>query len=277
MIPLDFAYYRPDSIAEAVELWSQLAAAGKQPLYYSGGSELVTLARINQLVTQAVIDLKGIPECRRLEQQADQLLIGSAVNITQLVESNCFPLLSASAGRIADHTSRGSITLGGNLCGSFYYREAALALLVAESQVVIAGQQGLRTEPLLQVFDQRMQLLPGEFLVQVQTDRRMTELPYRAAKKTRQDYVGYPLVSVAMLRDGGRLRLAVSGLLAYPFRSAAVEQALNAIDLSSEQRIEQATAALPGPILGDAESSAGYRQFVWRGLLSEALTWLGEE
>lgn len=63
MIPDDFEYYRPTSIREAVQLDQTLRKQGKIPAYYSGGTEIITLTRINMFVTDAVIDIKGIPEC----------------------------------------------------------------------------------------------------------------------------------------------------------------------------------------------------------------------
>ncbi|UUZ84865.1 FAD binding domain-containing protein [Paenibacillus sp. P26] len=93
MISFDFDYYRPASAAEAVRLFQQADAEGKQPLYYAGGTEIITMARLNQLWTGAVIDIKGIPECRSMEVQKDRLVIGSAVTLTALSEARLFPLL----------------------------------------------------------------------------------------------------------------------------------------------------------------------------------------
>lgn len=276
MIPFSFAYYRPDTIDEALQAYQQLTAAGKRPLYYSGGTEIITLGRVNKLYTGAVIDLKGVPECRVLECNNGQLVVGAAVPVTEAVEANSFPLLTVGAGRIADHTSRCTITIGGNICGSFVYREAVLPFLVAESQVVIAGPQGVRTEPIMEAFRKKLHLHAGEFLVQVLTDLRMTELPYWAIKKTRQSFINYPLVSLASLRRGAQIRVAISGLLDYPFRSPAVEQELNACELSVEQRIDQAVSRLPDKIVTDVEGTSAYREFVFRGLLRQVLDELEE-
>ena len=64
MVPFDFAYYRPQSIAEATALFAALERDGKRPLYYGGGTEIITLSRLNLVRTAAVIDIKSIPECR---------------------------------------------------------------------------------------------------------------------------------------------------------------------------------------------------------------------
>lgn len=67
MVPFDFAYYRPQSIAEATALFAALERDGKRPLYYGGGTEIITLSRLNLVRTAAVIDIKSIPECRSLD------------------------------------------------------------------------------------------------------------------------------------------------------------------------------------------------------------------
>jgi CO/xanthine dehydrogenase FAD-binding subunit len=67
MISFDFEYYRPTTIEEAVHVFQQADSNGKEPLYYSGGTEIISMARLNQLRTGAVIDIKGIPECNVLQ------------------------------------------------------------------------------------------------------------------------------------------------------------------------------------------------------------------
>jgi CO/xanthine dehydrogenase FAD-binding subunit len=129
VISYDFDYYKPVSIDEALQLYRSLQGEGKQPVYYSGGTEIITLGRVNRIVTGAVIDLKGIPECLALQMENDQLVIGAAVTLTTVQESNLFPLLSKVISEIAEHTARNKITLGGYICGNIYYREAVLPLL----------------------------------------------------------------------------------------------------------------------------------------------------
>jgi xanthine dehydrogenase molybdenum-binding subunit len=62
MIEFDFEYYRPSTIEEAVGLYHTLHTSGKMPIYYSGGTEIITLARSGQIMMGAVIDIKGISE-----------------------------------------------------------------------------------------------------------------------------------------------------------------------------------------------------------------------
>ncbi|OPA77783.1 xanthine dehydrogenase [Paenibacillus selenitireducens] len=274
MIPFDFEYYKPSSILEAVELFRHLLAQGKNPVYFSGGTEIITWARMNAIHPGAVIDLKSIPECNVMTFQENNLVIGSCVTLSVLSAVNPFPLLSETVIDAADQTARNKITIGGNICGKIYYREAVLPLLLTNSRIVIAGRRGMKEVSIHKVFFQQMRLESGEFLVQIITDRGYLSLPFVHFKKRQIGNVGYPLVTLAALKKDHQIRTAYSGVCAFPFRSIEIEQVLNDPALSREEKIEQAIVKLPAPVLTNAEGSADYRKFVLKQTMSEALSML---
>lgn len=267
MIPFEFEYYRPDSLNEAVGLCQRLNNAGKKPLYFAGGTEIISMARVSTIYTGAVIDIKHIPELKVMEWQSNRLVIGAAVTLTQITEAKMFPLLDKSAGRIADHTIQGKITLGGNLAGTIIYREAVLPLLLVDAEALIAGPEGLRQVPLQQVFQERLRLDQAELLVQIIVDGEYMGLPYTHVKKTKQDKINYPLVTAAALKKDGRLRVALSGICSFPFRSMKIEDELNYTDLPIARRIDRALQQLPGPLVDDMLGSSQYRAFVLKNTL----------
>ncbi|MBN2050981.1 MAG: hypothetical protein JW760_11085, partial [Spirochaetales bacterium] len=73
----------------------------------------------------------------------------------------------------------------------------------------------------------------------------------------------------------GALRLAFSGLCAYPFRSAAVEEALAASG-PKEQRVRHALTLLPGPVREDFRAGREYRLHLTVLALGEILENLEE-
>ncbi|AMX84621.1 xanthine dehydrogenase [Geobacillus subterraneus] len=276
MVPFDFAYYRPESIAEAVALFTEMEQKGRRPLYYGGGTEIITLSRLGFVSTAAVIDIKAIPECRVLDADSDPLVLGAALSLTELEEANPFPLLTKTAKEVADRTARNQITLGGNLCGQIFYRETALALLVAEADIIIAGPDGVRQSRINDLFHQQLQLGRGEFVVQVKVRRSDAELPHFHHKRRKQGEIGYPLVTIAALKKDEAIHTAFSGVCPFPFRSADVEAHLNDRSRPAAERIRAAVSAFPRPILHDIEGSADYRLFVAAQLLEDALRELGE-
>ena len=271
MLPFDFDYFKPTTLKEAVHLYQYLDQGGKQPQFFSGGTELITLGRIDLSYTEAVIDIKDIPECKVMQIGGDHLLLGSTLTLTQIEDANLFPLLTKTSSEVADHTARGKISLGGNICAQIFYREAVLPFLLADSQVLIVGPEGKKMVPINEIFQEQLQLKKGEFLVQLATETRFISAPFVSIKRRQQWDTGYPLITIAALKLGREMRVAISGLCPFPFRSKELESALNNRDLPVVSRIEESLAKLPKPILDDVEGSAPYRLFVLRNLLSDVL------
>jgi CO/xanthine dehydrogenase FAD-binding subunit len=271
VIPFAFDYDRPATLREAVALFQRRQAEGKRPRYYNGGTEILTLARLGLLQTGAVIDLKGIPECLALERSPGHLVIGAAVPLTAIVDSNLFPLLGETCRQIADRTARNKITLGGNICGEIIYKEAVLPLLLTDCDLVLTGPAGVRSASVHQAFQEHIRLRPGEFVVQAQIRPEMVLQPFVTVKKRRSGNIGYPVLTLAALRHGGRVRLALSGVCGFPFRATAMEGVLNDGAAPLAERVERAVKLLPGPVQDDPEAQADYRLHVLQRTLADAL------
>lgn len=271
MLAFDFDYFKPLTIQEAVVLFQTLDRQGKQPMYFSGGTELITLGRLNLAYTEAVIDIKEIPALHDARWSHDQLVLGSALSLTKIAEMNFFPLLTQVAVGVADHTARGKITLGGNVCAQIFYREATLPFLLGNSDVMIAGPEGLKRLSFDELFFEQFRLGKGELLVQLIADRKLIEAPFFAIKRRQQWETGYPLLSMAAVKIDGMIRVAISGLCPYPFRADKAEVFLNNSLLPVAERIILALGVLPAPILNDVEGSADYRLFVLRNLFEDVL------
>ncbi|MFC0560256.1 FAD binding domain-containing protein [Halalkalibacter alkalisediminis] len=271
MISFDFEYYKPATILEAIELYQALYEQGKEPIYFSGGTEVLTLGRVNKIMTSAVIDIKGIPECRVLKKDEQKVTLGAAQSLTKIREMQLFPFLGKVIVEIADHTARNKITLGGNLCGNIIYRETVLPLLLTNSQVVIASMDGIKQVPIHEVFQQKLNLEKGSFLVQVIVEQSEIDCPFLSIKKRRQWDVGYPLVTTAALKKDDYIKVAFSGLCEFPFRDPKIEEGLNDQQLSKKERVDKAIKRIPAPILDDVNGSADYRLFVLENTLLDVL------
>ena len=275
MISYDFEYYKPSSIDEATSLFQSLDQQGKEPIYFSGGTEIITLGRVNKIKTGAIIDIKEIPECLVLKKEANKLIFGAAQTLNRVREAQYFRFLSKAIAEIADHTARNKITLGGNMCANIIYRETILPLLLTDSKVSIAGPRGLKQLPLNEVFDQTLKLQRGELLIQIMTEEKESELPFLCIKKRRQWDVGYPLMTIAALQKNRQIRFAFSGLCPYPFRNQKMEECLNNHALSKGARIEEAMQHIPAPVLKDVHGSEDYRKFVLKNTLLDVLDTIG--
>lgn len=260
MIPCDFDYYLPDTLKEATDIYGSLQREGKQPLYYGGGTEIISMARVSNLKPDAVIDIKNIPECSGMGTDGGRLFFGAAVTLSDIFESDLFPLLKLAAGRIADHTIQVKITLGGNLAGTIIYRETMLPFLLADAAVYISGPMGDREASLTDMFYRGKRLAPGELIVRVYIDSKYTSVPHAHVKKSKIEKIGYPLVSVSAMYIDGIMRTAVSGLVHYPLR-------LGDLNLKNKRSAASLAKGLlkeaPSPIIEDVSGSAAYRRFIF--------------
>ena len=270
MIPFDFDYYKPETTEEAVTLFKKLNSELKKPIYYGGGTEFISMARMNNRYTEAVIDIKGIPECNVYEIKDDNLIIGSAVTLTQIAELNLFPLLSLTVKRIADHTIQGKITLGGNLAGTIIYKEASLPLMLSDSKVIICGTNGKRNVLLNDLFYQKIKLNDGDLITQIIIDKKFLSLPYSHVKRTKNEKIDYPLLTITAIKEKN-INIAFSGLCEYPFRSNLIENILNDNSISFDEKMKKIIKNLPDKILDDLGGSSEYRKFVLDTMISEIL------
>ena len=270
MIPYDLVYLRPTRAGQAVQLFEQTRADGLEPAYYAGGTEILSFIRRNKIHPHVLIDIKGIPECRAVGRQGDQINFGAALTLNELIDADLFALLSAACRRIADHTVRNRLTLGGNICGRLPYREAVLPLLVGEAEAEIAGPTGSRWESLGMLFDKRLRLQPGELLLGVRVGRDASCRPAFHGRRQRGTRVDYPLVTCCLLEVDKEIRLAVGGACGYPVRDPEAEKSLNDPALGPQRRVEQVVARYAPQGRSDFRASAEYRSFLFGRILAEA-------
>ena len=305
MMPADIAYLRPETAEEAVDAWSRFDGAR----YLAGGTEITTAARRTaSLDLRAVIDIKRIPEASVHEICGDCFRLGAALNLSDIIDGEAFPLLNAVLRGIADHTVRNRLTLGGNIAGLLPYREAVLPLLLTDASVLtLAPGKGeappVRSERRLRdVFDKRLLLAPGELVLSFCIPLDAPEWPWSHRRKTRTSAVDYPLVTTAAVRDADhRIRFALAGVHPFPFRSDAVDAALTeGVDLDRDPcgfvpqvkqcpdspeapdfakappgrqgrgGLEDIMAAL-GPLRDDSRASADYRAHLLRHMIRAVL------
>lgn len=267
MIGFNFEYYKPENVEEALELFKVLDSMGKKPIYYGGGTEFISMARMNNVYSKGVIDIKGIDECNTIILNESELIIGGGVTLTQIAESNYYPLLSLVVKRIADHTIQGKITLGGNLAGTIIYKESSLPLMLSNAEITIAGIDGMRNIKMKDLFNKKIKLFNGELIVKATIKKEYLSLPNIHVKRTKNEKIDYPLITIAAHKYKDDLNIAFSGLCEYPFRSIEMEDSLNNSSYSIDERISKAIEKIPDNILSDLSGSSDYREFILKKML----------
>lgn len=260
-------YLKPTSIEEALEGFQQESASGKQPLWYSGGTEVITFLRKGTLSSDALIDLKGIPQYRILESTAEGWLIGAGVPLNTLLDTSLPEPLTACIAPIADRTVRNRLSLGGNLCGRLPYKEALLPLLALDASVDIASSQGIERIPLREQFKRNLGLSPNQFLLRIWIPKPLTETAWGSSRKVRLGSVDYPVVHVLITGKQDHRNLFVSGLCPYP---VSLYNLTDVQLLSSPSQLP-----LPSPPQEDRLASKAYRLQLFKLAIREALEQIG--
>jgi CO/xanthine dehydrogenase FAD-binding subunit len=275
MIPHNFAYMQPTSLEAAFGAYRAAAEAGKSPVYYAGGTEVISYARQGNIAPGAVIDLKRVPECLVRDTTEDGMLaFGACLTLNQVVAGARFPLLSQAA-HIIDHTIRNRLTLGGNITGRLPYRETVLPFLVAEGVAVLYGPEGERSVPLMEIFRARLRLKTGEILVQLRVPQDVAKAPWHYERRVKHNQLDYPIVTGCFLRAEEEIRMALTGVVGFPLRSTEAEAVLNDASIPVEQRPAQALAALSFDVIEDQRAAADYRRALTEMVIGEALAALG--
>jgi CO/xanthine dehydrogenase FAD-binding subunit len=270
MNAIDFSYYRPGSLAEAVEAYAQAERDGRAPAYLAGGTEITTFCRMGKMKPGALVDIKRIPECCARGVEGNDLIFGAALTLNEVIEDDSFPLLR-QASVLVDHTVRNRLTLGGNIAGMLPYRETVLPFLLADAAARLVSPAGERKVPLTEVFSERLLLKPGELLAQIRVPKALTSGPWFYRRRVKKGRLDYPLVTVCCLQVHDALRMAVAGAFAFPLRCGEAEKRLNDDSIPLTKRPAAVVEAIPLPLVEDMRASAAYRRMLFEKCVSEAL------
>lgn len=200
-----------------------------------------------------------------------------AVEVEYDTKEHTYTLTKAAtvidAGKVLNPKTARGLIIGGMSMGPLAYLQPWLmrCQMLSDSYVVIASDKIIKSVPIHEVFNERLQLSKGEFIVQFLIGKEYTTLPYVHVKKTKIEKIDYPLISLSAIRKDGQIRLALSGVCAFPFRSLPIEQCLNNKNMTFEERASCILDNLPAPVLSDLSGSDSYRKFVLRNTLINTL------
>lgn len=271
MISYDFEYFRPKTYQEAIEIFKTKLNNGENPVYYSGGTETVTYARNKVINTGAVIDIKSIEEANVFSEEGDKIIYGAALDLNNIIEKTKYNLMSQVCRKIADHTVRNRLTLGGNICGRLFYKESVLPIMLADGTLVIAGEDGIRRQGIMEGFNKRILLKPGEILLQVEINKKNIDYPSINIRKEKKGEIDYPLFHIAALKSEDKVRYAISGLCPFPFRSVEIENILNDKNIEDKLKVQEVMKIIPTNIIDDIYGSREFRKYLFENDLLDII------
>ncbi|MFO1153817.1 MAG: FAD binding domain-containing protein [Rhodospirillales bacterium] len=138
-------YYRPGSLAEAVEL---LAA---DPWTVVAGCTVYYLNPGNRPETDWILDISGLTEIGGIAVDTGGVRIGAAVTWSSIAKALLPPACRAlqdAANSVGSVQIRNTGTLGGNLAGAASTADGVPPLLVLDAMIELRAATGTRTVPI---------------------------------------------------------------------------------------------------------------------------------
>jgi carbon-monoxide dehydrogenase medium subunit len=276
-----FALHRPRSLDEVEDLLEQ---HGDDAVVYCGGTELLLVMKLGLAAYPNLVDLKGIPELRVLEERDGRLCVGAAVTHRELESSplvhGLFPALAEMERRVANVRVRSVGTLGGNLCFSDPHSDPATFLLASGAELVCRRGPAERTIPIGEFVrgPYETALGPHELLTEI----RIPVLPAGTAAFAHEKFATHerPALTVSCFmraedRHIAEARIAVGSVSATPGRVSEAENLLLGLDVGSgvdQLRLAGEIAADAVAPLADLNGSVEYKRNLVRVFVSRCCT-----
>ena len=246
-----FNYHRPESLAEAAELFGST----EDPVYVAGGHTMIPTLKQRLASPSDVIDLAGVSELViGIRVDGAKLLVGALTCHADVAASRevneTIPALATLAGGIGDPQVRNRGTIGGSIANADPAADYPAAVL-GLAATITTDQREIEGDAFFTgMFDTALE--PGEIITQISF-----AVPEKAAYcKFPNPASRYATVGVMVSVTSGNVRVGVTGAAPTPFRSTALEDALTA-DLSVDA-IDAVAIDYDG-FYTDLHASAEYR------------------
>ena len=136
----EIQYAAPETVAAAVKA---LAAAKGKAKVLAGGTDLLVQLRAGRIAPDVVVDIKHIPELRKIKKDKGGFRAGAAVSGAELGENAEFraawPGVLEGFELIGSTQVQGRASLGGNLCNGSPAADGVPGMIAAGATVTIAG------------------------------------------------------------------------------------------------------------------------------------------
>ena len=213
MKPTSFDLVRASSIAEATHL---LDAGNGYARVIAGSQSLGPMLNLRLSRPQLLIDITGIPELTRIEDDRDAITVGACVT-TADIEDGCLPgegldTLARIASGIAYRAVRNRGTIGGSLCHADPSADWLTVLSAVGAECLIRGTRRQRRLPLEQFVTGGYQtVLAGDEILEAVRLPRISAKGRLGFVKICRKVGEFALAMAAVRRDPdrGAVRLAV--------------------------------------------------------------------
>ena len=171
----EIQYAAPATVAAAVKALD--AAKGKAKVL-AGGTDLLVQLRAGRVNANTLVDIKQIPELRKIKKDKGGFRVGAAVSGAELGENEDFranwPGVLEGFELIGSTQIQGRASLGGNLCNGSPAADSVPGMIAAGATVTIAGAKGTREAKVEDIVTGpgKTSLKPNEFVVSINLPKR---------------------------------------------------------------------------------------------------------
>ena len=284
--PSQYELVAPGQLSAVLELMAREPGVW-QPI--AGGTELMVQFCAGHLARRKLVSLWGLPELRRIERRAEDVIIGAGCTYSDLRKSPLvtkeFPLLASAASWTGSVANQNRGTLGGNIVNGSPAADSLPALMVYEAKLLLVSARGERCVPYVEFHTgyKRNKLEVDELIAAIVLQPRFADYygyTRKVGTRNAQAISKLCLAGIGKIADGRSddVRLAIGSMAVTPLRLRQTEELLRGQTWSSALvgKARRVMAAEVAPI-DDIRSTAAYRLQVAGNLLQEFLEGLFAE
>ena len=285
MYAANFDYYRPKTVAEAVELLRK----NKDARVLAGGHSLLPQMKLRVSAPSALVDIGRVKGLSGIKAGKKDVTIGALTTHATIASSDALkkacPILAEAAAQIGDTQVRNRGTIGGSLAHADPAADYPTVIVAMDATLTATGLTGAREIEAGKFFKDLFTtaLKSGEILTSISVPA-YGNLPGMGGcyLKHRHPASSYAVVGVAAMvgLEGGkvtRVSLVVGGATANPVHATAAEKALTGQAPTADNIA--AAAAKVGDLkatMSDVYASSEYRTHLATVMAKRALMMAAE-
>ena len=147
-------YMQPDTIEEAVE--NLRDAPGSVAVIAGGTDLLLDIRQGRHQAVDRVVDISGISEMQEVALEENFVYLGAGVTHKQIISNSLLcdhaQCVVEGCGLIGGPQVRNVATIGGNVSHALPAGDGTISLLALDTEVRIASTDGVRWQPLIEIF-----------------------------------------------------------------------------------------------------------------------------
>jgi carbon-monoxide dehydrogenase medium subunit len=277
-----FAYHRPSTVAEAVQM---LGEFGDDAKILAGGQSLVPMLAMRLTHFGTLIDISRVDELKDIERRTDDVFVGAGtphalVGMDDEVAESV-PLLTLSTPYIGHFQIRTRGTLGGAIAHADPAAEYAAVALALDATMEATSARGRREIQAKDFFTGLWEtsLAPDEILTGVRFPVWGGRSGFAVEEFTRRhgDFAIAGATIGVQLDDEGkvvRCGIGLLGLGSTPLRGSVAEDAVvgRPVDAVTAEEVGRLAMSGLSDIPADLQGSADYRSRVGAAMVARAWT-----